>query len=128
MKLLQQIIKFGMVGVMATLIDFALLSFLVEVCQINYLLAAAISFIASTIFNYLASMRYVFSSRFGKEQRHQEASLFLVLSLIGLALNQFFMWFFVEKCGLFYVLAKILATVLVMAWNFISRKIWLEAR
>ncbi|MER2147418.1 MAG: GtrA family protein [Aerococcus urinaeequi] len=49
-----------------------------------------------------------------------------MLSLIGLGLNQVFMWFFVEITVLHYIIAKVLATILVMAWNFISRKIWLE--
>ncbi|MGH2101781.1 GtrA family protein [Aerococcus urinaeequi] len=125
-KLIQQIIKFGIVGVLAAVIDFGLLAILTEFLGIHYLLSAAISFTAATVFNYITSMKYVFDSRYEKGQKHQELFIFIVLSLIGLGLNQVFMWFFVEIIVLHYIVAKVLATILVMAWNFISRKIWLE--
>lgn len=125
-KIIQQIIRFGLIGVIATVIDFALLTALTEWGHVHYLLSAGIAFVVATIFNYLASMRYVFVSRFSKEERIQELVLFVTLSVVGLILNQVFMWAFVEKLGLFYLLAKVLATVLVMAWNFISRKLWIE--
>lgn len=125
-RLLAQIIKFGLVGVVATVIDFLVLTVLTELFGVYYLTSAAAGFIISTIFNYLASMRYVFKSRFTASERHKELLLFVTLSVIGLVLNQFFMWLFVEQFGLFYVLSKIAATVFVMAWNFISRKLWLE--
>ncbi|MFV8771222.1 GtrA family protein [Aerococcus viridans] len=125
-KLIQQIIKFGIVGVLAAVIDFGLLAILTEFLGIHYLLSAAISFTVATVFNYIASMKYVFDSRYEKGHKHQELFIFVVLSLIGLGLNQVFMWFFVEITVLHYIIAKVLATILVMAWNFISRKIWLE--
>ncbi|AMB93729.1 GtrA family protein [Aerococcus sanguinicola] len=125
-KIIQQIIRFGLIGVLATVIDFALLTALTEWGYVHYLLSAGIAFVVATIFNYLASMRYVFVSRFSKEERLQELLLFVSLSVVGLILNQFFMWAFVEKLGIYYLLAKVLATFLVMAWNFISRKLWIE--
>lgn len=125
-KLIHQLIKFGLVGILATAIDFLVLTVLTEFLGVHYLFSAAISFIVATIFNYIASMTYVFDSRYEKGQKHQELFIFVVLSLIGLGLNQIFMWFFVEITMLHYIIAKVLATVLVMAWNFISRKIWLE--
>lgn len=125
-KLIQQIIKFGIVGVLAAVIDFGLLAILTEFLGIHYLVSAAISFIVATIFNYIASMKFVFESRYEKERKHQELFIFVILSLVGLGLNQVLMWFFVEITVLHYIIAKVLATVLVMAWNFISRKIWLE--
>lgn len=125
-RLLAQIIKFGLVGVVATAIDFLVLTGLTELLGVHYLTSAAAGFTISTIFNYLASMRYVFRSRFSASERHKELLLFVVLSVIGLLLNQFFMWLFVEQVGLYYILSKIVATVFVMAWNFISRKLWIE--
>lgn len=125
-KLIDQFIKFGLVGVIAAVIDFGLLTVLTEYFNIYYLMSAAISFIIATIFNYLASMRYVFESRYGKSQRRQEAIIFLILSIIGLILNQILMWFFVDITAFHYIIAKVLATIIVMVWNFVSRKIWLE--
>jgi putative flippase GtrA len=71
-------------------------------------------------------MRYVFA---GKEELGmvQEMAIFVALSLIGLALNQMIMWIAVDFFGLFYAIAKIFSTMLVTIYNFISRKLFLEA-
>ena len=125
-NLLMQLFKFGLVGVVATVLDFLFLFLLTDVFGIYYLLSAAVSFVLSTLFNYVASMRFVFNSKFTKDEKTKGLLLFTILSVIGLLLNQFLMWLFVEKIALYYMLAKIVATFFVMAWNFISRKIWLE--
>lgn len=125
-NLINQLLKFGIVGIIATVIDFLLLTILTEFFSVYYLISAGISFIVSTIFNYLASMKFVFVSRYDKTHRRQEMLIFFILSIIGLLLNQVFMWFFVELVMMHYIVGKVFATVLVMAWNFISRKIWLE--
>ena len=56
-KLIAQFMKFGVVGVIAFVIDYGLLALLTEVFGVNYLVSATISFTVSVIFNYLASMR-----------------------------------------------------------------------
>jgi hypothetical protein len=38
-----------------------------------------------------------------------------------------FMWIAVEFFGLFYAIAKIFSTMLVTIYNFVSRKLFLEA-
>lgn len=127
MKILfTQLLKFGVVGVMATIIDFFFLFLFTDVFGMYYLLSAAISFVLSTLFNYVASMRFVFNSKFSKDEKSKELILFVILSVSGLVLNQVLLWFFVEKIALYYMAAKIVATFFVMTWNFISRKVWLE--
>ncbi|QIK51199.1 GtrA family protein [Jeotgalibaca porci] len=125
-KLIGQIMKFGVVGIIATVIDFVVLTILTETFGVYYLTSAAIGFIVATLFNYVASMRYVFNSRFGPHEKRKELIIFILLSVVGLGLNQFFMWLFVEFFSIFYIFSKVLATVLVMAWNFVSRKIFIE--
>lgn len=125
-KLINQIIKFGLVGVIATVIDFGILTILTEFFGVYYLTSAAVAFIIATIFNYAASMRYVFTSRFSEHEKKKEMLIFLVLSIIGLILNQLLMWAFVDIIGIFYVIAKVFSTIIVMGWNFVSRKVWIE--
>lgn len=38
------------------------------------------------------------------------------------------MWLGVSVLGIFYMVTKIFATAVVMVWNFVSRKIWLEKK
>ena len=106
--------KFGVVGVIAFVIDYGLLALLTEAFGVNYLVSATISFTASVVFNYAASMRYVFTHKEGMSRR-REFAIFVVLSVIGLGLNNGCMWAGVEFLGIHYLIVKIGATFIVMA-------------
>ena len=125
-RLIAQIMKFGVVGVIAFVIDYGLLIFLTEVFGIDSLVSATISFTVSVIFNYLASMRYVFAHKQGLSRR-REFAIFVVLSVIGLAINNVCLWLGVDMFGVDYRISKIVVTAIVMVWNFVTRKIFLDA-
>lgn len=124
-KLIAQFMKFGIVGVTAFLIDYGLMVALTEFFGVPYLISNTISFTVSVVFNYVASMRYVFERR-DDMSRRREFIIFVVLSIIGLILNDLFMWLFVSVWFIDYRIAKIIVTVLVAIWNFVTRKIFLE--
>ncbi len=124
-KLIEQIMKFGVVGVIAFVIDFGVMVFLTEVFGIDPVISATVSFIISVIFNYAASMRYVFSHREGMS-RTREFVIFVVLSAIGLGINDLLIWAGTDLAPFDYRLVKIFATAVVMVWNFVTRKIFLE--
>lgn len=126
-QLLQQIIKFGFVGGSAFVIDAGLLFVLTEFLHVHYLLSGMISFTASVIYNYILSVRWVFDAK-KDGNKTQELMVFLGLSVIGLGINQLFMWIFVDKAGIHYMLSKIIATFIVMVYNFITRKIFIERK
>ena len=125
-KLVAQFMKFGVVGLIAFLIDYGLLAFCTEVLGINYLVSATIGFTVSVVFNYLASMRYVFTHKEDMSRR-REFVIFVILSIIGLIINNALMWAGVEVLHVHYLIVKIFATAVVMVWNFVTRKIFLDA-
>lgn len=124
-KLIEQIMKFGVVGAIAFVIDFGVMVLLTEVFSIDPVISATVSFIMSVIFNYAASMRYVFSHREGMS-RTREFAIFVVLSAIGLGINDLLIWAGTDLASFDYRLVKIFATAVVMVWNFVTRKIFLE--
>lgn len=124
-KLIEQIIKFAWVGLIAFAIDYGLMVALTELAGIDYLVSATISFIVSVVFNYLASMRYVFTHKEGLTRR-REFIIFVVLSVIGLAINDLLMWAGTSGLGISYLIVKMGATAIVMVYNFASRKIFLD--
>ena len=123
-KLINQIAKFGVVGIIATLIDYILLFILTDVFKIYYMTSSIISFSVSLIFNYIASIKWVFNVE--HKQTYKDGLLFLIFSLSGLWINQEVMYLTVEKLGIYYMISKIFATGIVMVWNFITRKIFIE--
>lgn len=126
-RLVEQILKFGVVGIIATGIDYILLIFLKEICGIDYLLASGISYSAATVFNYILTMRYVFEGK-DNVSKIKEFSLFFVMSVVGLGVNQIVMWISTDILKIYYILSKILSTAIVMIYNFISRKVVLEKK
>lgn len=120
-----QIFKFGIVGGLATVIDFFCIFIFNEVFHIPIILSNTLSFIIATIYNYIASVRWVFNVNKDKDKR-KTFVMFVIFSVIGLVLNDLIMWFTVDKFNIYYMIGKIIATCFVMIFNFITRKLFLE--
>lgn len=123
--LMVQYCKFAAVGITSLMVDYGTMVFLTETTALGYFKACAFSYTLSVFVNYFLSMRYVFQ---GKEDmsKMKEASIFFVLSLVGLFLNQIAMWVAVDVLGIYYAAAKLLSTLLVTNYNFVSRKACFE--
>lgn len=126
-KLMEQIIKFGFVGFLCFFIDYGIMVLLTERFGVDYLLSSGISFTVSVVVNYILSITFVFETDKSKN-RIGEFAVFVILSVIGLGINEACMWFAVETMRIHYMLSKIGATAVVMVYNFITRKIFIEKK
>jgi len=116
-----QFIRYFFVGGFAFGIDFLMLFVLTEFFGFYYLLSAGISFALGLTANYFLSVAWVFSYR-AQKNRTKEFSLFAVIGIVGLVLNQTLIWFFTEITMIHYLLSKIITTMIVYFWNFFARK------
>ncbi len=123
-KLIRQILRFGIVGGLAFLIDYGIFTILSQFLHVHYLVASIISFSISVIFNYILSIKWVFDVT--KKQDAKDFALFIILSVIGLGINSLIMYISVDLMHIHELIAKIIATAIVMVYNFISRKIFIE--
>lgn len=124
--LILQIIKFGIVGVIAAAVDVGTLVVLKELLYMDVLIASAISFSVSVIVNYLLSMTFVFKSK--KQNKVKEFITFVFLSIGGLCLNQLILWIGVTYVSVYYLVVKFFAMLIVPIYNFVTRKIFLESK
>ena len=138
-KLFAQIIKFGAVGFLCFFIDYAIMVGLTELVGIPSLISSGCSYTISTIVNYILSVTIVFDADKGANKAVQFI-VFVILSLIGLGINQLCMWggtawleSLMEQSQALasysqyaYMVVKIFATAVVMVYNFITRKIFIE--
>ncbi len=125
-KLLGQIAGFGIVGIIATVIDFGVMNLLHYGCGLSILVSNTAGFVVSVVFNYAASMKYVFNHRDDMSKR-REFAIFVILSVVGLLLNDGIVLALNRGLALEANIAKICATALVMVYNFISRKLLLDS-
>ncbi len=125
--LIVQMLKFSVVGITAFLIDYVLLWVFTEFVGFDYTVSNILSYTIGTIYNYVLSVRWVFSVR-SKHSQRVIFIVFVVLSLIGLGLNQLLLVVLVELGGWGYMLAKLVASIIVSIYNYVTRKIYLEGR
>jgi len=126
-KLMEQIVRFGIVGVIAFVIDYSVLLLLTEVAGIHYLISSAVAFLVSVIFNYILSITFVFETD-KSQSKGVQFGLFAVMSAGGLGINQLMMWLLSDVMFIPYQLSKFLATAVVMVYNFVTRKLFLERK
>ena len=142
-KLFEQIIKFGFVGVLCFLIDFAISTVMFKVISgfTTGNMATAISgffgFTISVVVNYILSMKF---ERKEDMSRKKEFVVFVILSVFGLGVNEIILVvcrMIYERNALlmesftdtlWFAASKIVATAIVMVYNFITRKIFLEKK
>ena len=117
-----QLLKYGIVGGIAFVVDYGLLLFLTEVCGFHHLVSAAISFIVGLAVNYILSQRYVFTEKRFSDWRI-EFLIFSIIGVVGLGLNELIIYLLTDILGIHYMLGKLTSTVIVFLWNFIARKV-----
>lgn len=123
-KLISQFFKFGVVGIIAFIVDYLSLYLLTEFLNLYYLISSIISFLLSIIVNYILSIKWVFDIK--KKQSFKDVIIFTLLSAIGLLINLLVMYLSVEVFKIHYMIGKLIATFIVMIWNFVTRKMFLE--
>lgn len=126
-KLIEQMIKFGFVGFLCFFIDWGIMVFLTEVFGINPLISSAISFTVSVTVNYILSVTFVFETDKNANKGSQFV-IFVLLSIVGLGVNELCMWLGTGLLGIHYMITKVGATAVVMVYNFITRKIFIEKK
>jgi len=147
-KLIEQLVKFGIVGVISFGIDFIITMVVAKVLRgagMDMSRAAVVGaffgFVISVIFNYIASMKFVFERREDMDKK-KEFVIFVALSVIGLGINELLIYLSLDVLYVQWTwfrniftnedvvtaAAKIFATAVVMIYNFVTRKIFLEKK
>ena len=121
----KQFLNVAVVGLISFGIDWGLLIALVEWFHMEFLVATTVSFVTSVIVNYALSMKYVFAHKEGMS-RKREFTIFTILSIIGLGLNDLYMFVGVTFLSIGYQAMKAIATFLVTWYNYFSRRMFLE--
>lgn len=117
---IKEMLRFAITGGISFVIDYAIMVFLKEVFHVHYLVAAGAGFTVSVIVNYLICVKWVFED--AKTSGGQTKALFFITSLIGLGLTELFMLLMVSLMHINYMIAKVITTLLVMIWNYITKK------
>lgn len=116
-ELIIKFLKFGIVGLSGTAIDFLFTWICKEKLKWNKFISNSIGFSIAATSNYILNRIWTFESNNPEVSR--EYLSFFFISSIGLALNNLFVFLFNEKLKLNFYLSKAFAITLVAIWNFI---------
>jgi len=139
-------LKFAVVGTVGAVIDFGVLNLLVQLAGFPKVLANACSFTTAVISNFIWNRLWVYPETRGEPLRKQFAQFFVV-NVAGLAINTAIFYgadrWFLGEAGLLagpagalasaigmahfdmaYNGAKVIATGVVLFWNFFVNRLW----
>ena len=114
-----EVFRFLAVGGSCFVLEYVLLYTLTEFGGLHPLLSAPIAFTVSLVVNYILCVTVVFHAQ------HQTAAqmfFFIATSLMGLGINQLVMWIFIDLAGLWYMFAKVIASAVVIIWNYFTKR------
>ena len=143
-KLLGEILRFVIIGGLATVIDMVFMGLTLYIFQpqnyahfynvflggevapstISTIIGTGVGFILGLIFNYIFSIIFVFDEK-GKSKSVGGFFLFAILSLIGLGIHLIGMYLGYDLMHINEWIVKIVLTLVVLVYNYLTRKLLL---
>lgn len=132
--LFYEVVRFGLVGVIAAIFDLStcyLFQFIILPSSWPDIALTIVSvtcgFIIGVIVNYICSVYMVFKNTTQKNNSRTPFGrfLFVFLASIGLFMGYGLQYLFFDFIGLGYLLSFVLRTLIVLVWNYLSRKFFI---
>ena len=136
---LMETLRFAVTGGVCFLVELVCLILLRDGCGLDTLIATPIAFLISVAVNYLLCVVWVFKG--ARDQGAAAKAGFLITSVMGLLLNEGLMLLFRKLFGedhilltvfgftlTMYMLNKAMATLLVMVWNYFTKRAILQRK
>lgn len=108
--------KFGLVGVSGVVVDFGVTWLLKEQLRLNKYIANSAGFGCAVMSNYVLNRIWTFHS--SDPHVGLQFAKFAIVALIGLGMNNGIIFWLTERRGVKFYPAKLMATGVVMLWNF----------
>jgi putative flippase GtrA len=116
-----------MIGGSAAAIDLTLFAILMQMFGLGWAVSAVFSFVFATLANYFLSVRMLFESG-ARFKKNHEIVMIIVVSSIGLVVNQISLAALIEWAAINTLLAKVIATSVVFFWNYGTRSYFIFRR
>jgi len=118
-------IRYLGIGIIATLVDWAIFYMLIGALGVFYVLALAISYLISTVLSFFLNKRYTFRNTY--KRIHFQLASFVAVAAAGLAINEAIVYVLVyyifgSSASMALMAARVIATFVVFIWNFMINK------
>ena len=109
-------------GGIAAIVNIGMLYVFTDLFKIYYIISNILAFILGLVVNYLLSKKFVFQEKTSITKK-KEFIIYAIIGVIGLGIDTILVWLFTSLCSIYYLLSKVISTLLVFIWNFVARKI-----
>ncbi|MGV8152173.1 MAG: GtrA family protein [Candidatus Nanoarchaeia archaeon] len=123
MKTIKQFIKFGIVGVINTLINLLVLWILSEYFGVYYMIAAILAFIAAVTNSFVLNKIWTFEESLG-HKKYSRYLKFFIVSVFALLVNLAVLYVLVEYFKFWYIYAQLIGIIGNLIINFAGNKLW----
>lgn len=121
---LSTFLKYDLVALVATAIDFTVLIGLTEMLNMWYLFSAIISALLGGITGFVLERNWVFMKKDGKLT--VQSTRYLLIWMVSIVLNTGFLYLMVDLFGYQYIVSKVIVSVLVgIGFNFLMHKYYI---
>lgn len=115
---IMKFLKFAAVGFSGLLVDYTFTYIFKEWLKVQKYIANSIGFTIAASSNYVLNRIWTFES--DNPEIAIEYTSFLIISLIGLGINNLVLWLILRKFKVNFYVAKFFAIVVVTLWNFLA--------
>jgi putative flippase GtrA len=121
---LSQVVRYGLVGAVGTLAQYAILIGVVSAHIATPVVASTAGAVIGAIINYILNAKYTFN-----HTGHAQAlPKFALIAIAGALVNGVLMKILIYSAGINYIIAQILATLLVLALTYTMNSMWTFSR
>ncbi len=120
----QEIVKYGIFGVLTTLVNYVLYIAFTRGLFMHELWATGTAFVLSIIFAYFTNRIWVFESKAKGKKQVSEFCKFFLARTSGLFIDLGIMWLFVTSLGYNDLIVKILSNIFIIVLNFVISKLF----
>lgn len=122
-KITKEFFRYAVVGASGIFVNIFYLYTLTESLGIYYLLSEIFAFSIATFSNFIFNKIWTFRENMNYRFVMKGIKFFVVAG-VALVVNLFFLWFFTEVMGIYYLFSQILASGFTLIVNFTGNKLW----
>ncbi len=117
-----QFVRFCVVGIFNTIIDYGVYLFFSRSIGLFFLYANMLAILVAMTFSFFVNKYWTFNN-FEKKIKSQSAKFFLI-GIVYFFLYNIIFYIGVHNLNMYDLLAKVIAIVIGLSWNFMANKYW----
>lgn len=120
-----ELIKYGLYGLLTTLINLFLLFLFINKYGMNYILANSLSYLLAVIINYILNKKFVFKTEnHALNKSRLEFTKFIIVRFLSLFADNILLYFMTDILKIHLWIGKLLSSLIIILSTFILNKVF----